>query len=217
MDLPLPPFVTGLIAGLVIGLGVAGYFWFAGWLRRRALVKEVASLKEHLHRQMEINAKGTDAQKKELEALREKTENLRITNATLKQKPGHAEIELLATYERALRDAQPRAGLRRGLGTGAQGGGGGTRGRGHGPDATHPQGAQAGAGSHGRQCADATTARSAGHGEAIDGRRAEARQGRRVRVIGAAHESRISPHATGATGATGAKLGNMPGKVRGRC
>jgi hypothetical protein len=109
MDLPLPPFVTGLIAGLVIGLGVAGYFWFAGWLRRRALVKEVASLKEHLHRQMEINAKGTDAQKKELEGLREKTENLRITNATLKQKPGHAEIELLATYERALRAMHSRA------------------------------------------------------------------------------------------------------------
>ncbi len=109
MDWLTPHFGIGLATGLVIGLGVAGYFWFAGWLQRRALVKDVASLKEHLHRQMEINAKGTDLQKKELESLRAKNENLRITNATLKQKPGHAEIELLATYERALRSMHSRA------------------------------------------------------------------------------------------------------------
>lgn len=109
MDITSPLFRNGLITGLVVGLAVALYFWFAGWLKRRSLVKEVASLKEHLHRQMEINAKGTDSQQKELEKLRQQNENLRITNATLKQKPGRAEIEMLATYERALRVMNTKA------------------------------------------------------------------------------------------------------------
>lgn len=109
MDITSPLFQKGLLIGLGVGVAGALYFWFAGWLKRRALVKEVASLKEHLHRQMEINAKGTDSQQKELEKLRQQNENLRITNATLKQKPGRAEIEMLATYERALRVMNTKA------------------------------------------------------------------------------------------------------------
>lgn len=104
-----PNFGLGLIIGLVIGLGVAAYFWFSAWWHRRSLAREVASLKEHLHRQMEINAKGNETQNKELEALRQKNENLRISNATLKQKAGHAEVELLATYERAIRVMNTKA------------------------------------------------------------------------------------------------------------
>lgn len=104
-----PQFNWGLLIGLGVGLAVALYFWFAAWLRRRSLVKEVGSLKEHLHRQMEINAKGSDSQQKELEKLRQQNENLRITNATLKQKPGRAEVEMLATYERALRVMNTKA------------------------------------------------------------------------------------------------------------
>lgn len=109
MDITSPLFRTGLLTGLGIGLAVALYFWFATWLRRRSLVKEVGSLKEHLHRQMEINAKGSESQQKELEKLRQQNENLRITNATLKQKPGRSEVELLATYERALRVMNTKA------------------------------------------------------------------------------------------------------------
>jgi len=109
MDITSPVFGTGFLIGLGIGLAVALYFWFSAWLHRRGLVKEVASLKEHLHRQMEISAKGTDSQQKELEKLRQQNENLRITNASLKQKPGRAEVEMLATYERALRVMNTKA------------------------------------------------------------------------------------------------------------
>jgi hypothetical protein len=58
---------------------------------------------------MEINARGTDSQQKEVEKLRQQNENLRITNATLKQKPGRAELETLVAYEKALRSMNTRA------------------------------------------------------------------------------------------------------------
>jgi len=92
------PFVLGLGLGLI----VAVYLWIQGILKRRSLVKELANLKDHLHTHMEISAKGNESSKSELEALKKQTENLRITVATLKAKPGRAELRTLHIYDKAL-------------------------------------------------------------------------------------------------------------------
>jgi hypothetical protein len=105
MELLQHPFVIGLGVGLI----VAVVFWISGLMNRRGLVKELATLREHLQRQMEINQKGSDAQKKELEELRKQNENLRVTNSTLKGKPGRAEIQTLTVYDKALHIMNGRA------------------------------------------------------------------------------------------------------------
>jgi len=105
MELLQHPFVIGLGVGLI----VAVVFWVSGMMNRRGLVKELATLREHLQRQMEINQKGSDEQKKELETLRAQNENLRVSNATLKQKPGRAEIQTLTVYDKALHIMNGRA------------------------------------------------------------------------------------------------------------
>lgn len=105
MELLQHPFVIGLGVGLI----VAVVFWISGLMNRRGLNKELKTLREHLQRQMEINQKGSDAQKKELEELRTQNENLRVSNATLKQKPGRAEIQTLTIYDKALHIMNGRA------------------------------------------------------------------------------------------------------------
>ena len=91
------------LLGLAIGLGLAAYAWFNAVLRRRDLRKEVAALKDQLHRQMTIFDKGNEKTLAELEQLRKENENLRITVATLKAKPGRAEIHTLHVYDKAVR------------------------------------------------------------------------------------------------------------------
>lgn len=105
MELLQHPFVIGLGVGLL----VAVVFWISGIMNRRGLTKELKTLREHLQRQMEINQKGADAQKKELEDLRAQNENLRVTNSGLKQKPGRAEIQMLTVYDKALHIMNGRA------------------------------------------------------------------------------------------------------------
>lgn len=91
------------LLGLAIGLGLAAYAWFNAVLRRRELRKEVTALRDQLHRQMTIFDKGNEKTLDELEALRKENENLRITVATLKAKPGRAEIHTLHVYDKAIR------------------------------------------------------------------------------------------------------------------
>lgn len=98
MELLTHPFSIGLGTGLILALVI----WINGILKRRSLVKEIRSLKEHLHTQMGINARGNESTMQELEELRKQTENLRVTNATLKQKPGRTELQTLAVYDKAL-------------------------------------------------------------------------------------------------------------------
>jgi len=102
------PLNTFLI-GLGIAVVLAGYVWFKGVLGRRELRQELKALKEQLHRQMIILDKGNEKTLAELEALRKQNENLRITVATLKGKPGRAELQTLHAYEHALRLMQKRA------------------------------------------------------------------------------------------------------------
>ena len=96
------PFYTFLV-GLGVALLLAGYTWFNGVLRRRDLRGEVKALKEQLHRQMTIVDKGNAQTTKELEELRKQNENLRVTVATLKSKPGRAELHTLHVYDKAIR------------------------------------------------------------------------------------------------------------------
>lgn len=102
---PLNTFLVGLGIAVVL----AGYVWFKGVLDRREPRRELKALKEQLHRQMTIVDKGNEKTLAELEDLRKQNENLRITVATLKGKPGRAELRTLHAYEHALRLMQKRA------------------------------------------------------------------------------------------------------------
>jgi len=90
-------------AGLGTGLIIAIFVWVGKLGVRSALQKEISGLKDHLHTQMSINAKGYEELKKEMELLRQQNENLRITVATLSNKPGRAELKTLHIWDKAIR------------------------------------------------------------------------------------------------------------------
>ena len=73
------------------------------------LNNQVETLKQHLHTQMEITAKGNESLKEELLAAQEKNQNLSQAIGALKQKPGRMEIRTLHLYEKAIRTMNTRA------------------------------------------------------------------------------------------------------------
>ena len=92
---------------MLIGMGIAlGLGWLIpspfSWFSRRKQLKENHSLREHLHRKMEIDAEGMGKLKDEVDQLKQMNENLRITNQTLRNKPGRAELRLLQIYDQAI-------------------------------------------------------------------------------------------------------------------
>lgn len=98
-------FTWGLIAGLALCLVV----WRTGAIARREQKREIkrlntelTDLNKHLGQQLKITASGNEALNAELASLREKNENLRVSIATLQQKPGKAEARLLQVYDRAV-------------------------------------------------------------------------------------------------------------------
>lgn len=95
----LSTFGAGLGAGLIITL----FVWIGKLGVRSSLQKEIAGLKDHLHTQMSINARGYEELKKEVEQLKQQNENLRITVATLSNKPGRAELKTLHIWDKAIR------------------------------------------------------------------------------------------------------------------
>lgn len=97
--LELGTFGTGLGVGLLVAITV----WIGKLTVRSTLQKEITGLKDHLHTQMSINAKGYEELKKELELLKQQNENLRITMATLSNKPGRAELKTLHVWDKAIR------------------------------------------------------------------------------------------------------------------
>lgn len=113
VSLVMTEFFSNPLNTFLIGLGIAvllaAYVWLKGVIDRRSLRREIKSLKEQLHRQMTIVDKGNETLLSELEMLKQQNENLRITVATLKSKPGRAELQLLQVYESALRLMQKRA------------------------------------------------------------------------------------------------------------
>jgi gas vesicle protein len=98
-------FAVGLAAGLIKAFRVR----LEERRKQRELREEVEELREHIHRQMKITAKGNAGLEQELEDLREKNQNLRATVQALENKPGRAELRQLHVYDRAIRLMQERA------------------------------------------------------------------------------------------------------------
>lgn len=92
------PFVIGLL----VGLSVCVFMWVRGYLAQRALLRELEELKASLFTKLKIETKAQVQLDTELEQLRRHNENLRITVASLQQKPGRAELRQLHVYDRAL-------------------------------------------------------------------------------------------------------------------
>lgn len=95
MEFEASIFGVGLGLGLLIALSV--------WINSLSKRKEIAELKKHLHTQMSINAKGYEQLQNEVEKLKKENENLRITIATLSNKPGRAELKTLHIWDKAIR------------------------------------------------------------------------------------------------------------------
>jgi hypothetical protein len=95
--------------GLGVGAALAMVTWFSGVMSRRGLNKELKELKKHLNMQMSITTKGTESMQKELDGLKQQNENLRVSIASLQQKPGRAELRTLQVYDRAIGLMQKRA------------------------------------------------------------------------------------------------------------
>jgi hypothetical protein len=95
-----------VIIGFVGGIGLLAIFfslWLGSLSARSSLKREVEGLKNHLHINMSIHAKGTEEMQKEVDKLKRENENLRITVATLSNKPGRAELKMLHTWDRAIK------------------------------------------------------------------------------------------------------------------
>jgi len=101
--------IAGFAVGLAGGLGVALRGWVGARAKRRELEKEIADLRAHINRHMQITGEGSRALQEELESLRKQNENLRITVKTLENKPGRAEIRTLHVYDRAVRQMMAEA------------------------------------------------------------------------------------------------------------
>ena len=104
-EIILHPFALGLYVGVFFCI----YIFFSEMARRRNLkvkIRELEgtneSLKNSLHTQMSITEKGNRSREDEVDDLKKKNENMRISLATLQNKPGAAELKMLYTYDRAI-------------------------------------------------------------------------------------------------------------------
>jgi predicted nucleic acid-binding Zn-ribbon protein len=95
MEFEASIFGVGLGLGLLLALSV--------WINSLSKRKEIAELKKHLHTQMSINAKGYEQLQNEVEKLKKENENLRITIASLSNKPGRTELKTLHIWDKAIR------------------------------------------------------------------------------------------------------------------
>ena len=104
-ELILHPFALGLYVGVFFCI----YIFFSEMARRRHLkvkIRELEgtneSLKNSLHTQMSITEKGNRSREEEVDDLKKQNENMRISLATLQNKPGAAELKMLYTFDRAI-------------------------------------------------------------------------------------------------------------------
>lgn len=94
--------VDSLLFGITLGVLLAAVVYVREIFKRRALNSEIKTLQKHLHTKMEIDAEATTGKNKELENLRKQNENLRVSNKTLQQKPGRAEVINFHIYQKAI-------------------------------------------------------------------------------------------------------------------
>lgn len=104
-------FLTGhpFFSGLLLGLAIAAFVWIRGLFRQGSLRREIEALKESLYTKMKIETKGQMSRENELEELKRQNENLRVTVASLRQKPGRAELLKLHAYDHAIHAMLARA------------------------------------------------------------------------------------------------------------
>ncbi|HEY9661179.1 MAG TPA: hypothetical protein V6C65_22225 [Allocoleopsis sp.] len=90
-------------AGLGFGLLIALLGWLSHLRVKSSLRQEIGDLQKHLNTQMNITAKGYEELQREVAQLKKENENLRITVATLSNKPGRAEIKTLHIWDKAVK------------------------------------------------------------------------------------------------------------------
>ena len=116
MEFLARPLITGLAIGLVLALVV----WLRGVLKiarcnaqasqkAHKLQVEIDRLKQHLHTQMEITAKGHEGLRSELSERTKAVENLKASLSALQNKPGRAELRALHVFEKAVRRMNAQA------------------------------------------------------------------------------------------------------------
>ena len=95
-------YLIGLGIGLIIAIIV--YIWqsITKHDMDKASKAEIARLKGLLADRMDLESEGLNKLKVENEELKKANENLRVTNATLAQKPGRAEVQRLQVYQKAV-------------------------------------------------------------------------------------------------------------------
>jgi MFS superfamily sulfate permease-like transporter len=95
-----------LLIGLGIGLIVAIIVYIWQSISKKDIEKaskaEIARLKGLLADRMDLESEGISKLKAENEELKKANENLRVTNSTLAQKPGRAEVQRLQIYQKAV-------------------------------------------------------------------------------------------------------------------
>lgn len=99
------PFTWGLAFGLLIAGFVAKSAFTARGHSRREIARlksEIEDLQRHINTHLKITATGSERLEKELVALKEQNENLRVNFAALQHKPGRAEARQLQACESAL-------------------------------------------------------------------------------------------------------------------
>ncbi|MDZ4141796.1 MAG: hypothetical protein U1C48_07295 [Methylotenera sp.] len=99
MELLNNPIIAG-VTGLTIGLIVTFIVIIKAWFSHRSLVKENASL---LRGHVLMHDTGHITLRTELEELKRKNENLRVSVASLKNKTDKSELRTLHIYDKAIR------------------------------------------------------------------------------------------------------------------
>jgi hypothetical protein len=102
MEILVPLLENPITQGLALGLVIAGFVGVAGWNKRRGLTKQIQELKVHLHTKMSIDEEGYRALKDELQKMKNKNENLRISLAALKNKADKNDLQTLYLYDKAI-------------------------------------------------------------------------------------------------------------------
>ncbi|HEY5704806.1 MAG TPA: hypothetical protein VIS96_04460 [Terrimicrobiaceae bacterium] len=109
MDTLLPILSHPFTWGLALGLLIAGFILKNAFSSKAHSGREIKRLKEdldqlqkHLNTHLKITATGNDRLEKDLAALKEQNENLRVNIAALQQRPGRAEARQLQILETAV-------------------------------------------------------------------------------------------------------------------
>ncbi len=90
------------LRGLVIGLGIAIFFWVRSLVKSRQLNADIKKLREHLQTKFEIESADNERRKADMEQLKQERDNLRNMVQVLNQKPGKQEIRQTQVYQKAI-------------------------------------------------------------------------------------------------------------------